>query len=154
MTPFLHCLKDRLEKSVNQTLCVSISVQVEKRTMLENLELILLTIDETVRCLVLYFVSLLINMRTQIDSGYIMELDATAVVGRVLMKGADRPEVSFTCRFHLRRATISFICFLFIFLSFLHFFQQPQTIGDLSISQALGLARDQFFRTLTTGSSK
>jgi hypothetical protein len=34
-----------------------------------------------------------INISPQIDSGYIMELDATAVVGRVLMKGADRPEV-------------------------------------------------------------
>lgn len=76
--------------------------QVDKRTMLDNLELILLTIDET------------------IDSGYIMELDATAVVGRVLMKGADTP--------------------------------QPQTIGDLSISQALGMAGNSFFKSMLSGS--
>ena len=31
--------------------------------------------------------------------------------------------------------------------------QQAQTIGDLSISQALGLARDQFLKTLSASSS-
>ena len=53
----------------------------------------------------------------QIDHGQIMELDAAAVVSRVLMKASDA----------------------------------AQTIGDLSISQALGLARDQFIKTLSTG---
>lgn len=48
-----------------------------------------------------------------------MELDATAVVGRVLMKGSDTP--------------------------------QPQTIGDLSISQALGMASNSFFKSLVSG---
>lgn len=32
----------------------------------------------------------------QIDSGYIMELDSAAVVGRVLMKGSDTPQVWYT----------------------------------------------------------
>lgn len=45
--------------------------QVDKKTMLDNLELVLLTIDEAV------------------DHGYLMEMDATAIVGRVLMRGAE-----------------------------------------------------------------
>jgi hypothetical protein len=31
--------------------------------------------------------------------------------------------------------------------------QQAQTIGDLSIAQALALARDQFMKTISTGTS-
>eukprot|EP00428_Durinskia_dybowskii_P065205 CAMPEP_0170373898 /NCGR_PEP_ID=MMETSP0117_2-20130122/10312_1 /TAXON_ID=400756 /ORGANISM="Durinskia baltica, Strain CSIRO CS-38" /LENGTH=191 /DNA_ID=CAMNT_0010628815 /DNA_START=35 /DNA_END=610 /DNA_ORIENTATION=+ len=77
--------------------------QVDKRTMLDNLELILLTIDEV------------------LDSGHIMELDPLAVVSRVLMKAADNA--------------------------------QAQTIGDLSISQALGLARDQFLKSLSASAA-
>mmetsp|Transcript_18270 Transcript_18270/g.30637 ORF Transcript_18270/g.30637 Transcript_18270/m.30637 type:complete len:193 (+) Transcript_18270:100-678(+) len=77
--------------------------QVDKRTMMENLELILLTIDEV------------------IDHGQIMELDALAVVSRVLMKASEA--------------------------------NNSQTIGDLSISQALGLARDQFLKTLSATSA-
>ncbi|CAM9316969.1 unnamed protein product, partial [Ectocarpus fasciculatus] len=45
--------------------------QADKRTMLENLELVLLTIDEV------------------IDHGHIFELDAAAICSRVLMRGAD-----------------------------------------------------------------
>jgi HKD family nuclease len=56
--------------------------------MLDNLELVLLTIDETVRtichrfCLNAYIF--------QIDNGQIMELDSNAIVSRVLMRGAER----------------------------------------------------------------
>ena len=35
-----------------------------------------------------------------------------------------------------------------------YLYGQAQTIGDLSISQALGLAKDQFFKSLISGSSK
>ena len=81
--------------------------------MLDNLELVLLSIDEA------------------LDSGHIMELDSYAIVNRVLMQASET---------------------------------QPtgggggggggsggqggggQTIGELSISQALGLARDQLFK--------
>eukprot|EP01032_Pedospumella_encystans_P030531 gene30531-34462_t len=45
--------------------------QVDKRTMFDNLELILLTIDEV------------------LDHGHIMETDPLAVVTRVLMKSSD-----------------------------------------------------------------
>mmetsp|Transcript_12705 Transcript_12705/g.12347 ORF Transcript_12705/g.12347 Transcript_12705/m.12347 type:complete len:192 (-) Transcript_12705:372-947(-) len=79
--------------------------QVDKKTMLDNLELVLLTIDEA------------------IDHGHIMELDSTAVVNRVLMKNTETTS------------------------------QQPgggQAIGDLSITQALGMARDQFMRTIAS----
>mmetsp|Transcript_19740 Transcript_19740/g.19853 ORF Transcript_19740/g.19853 Transcript_19740/m.19853 type:complete len:183 (-) Transcript_19740:129-677(-) len=72
--------------------------QIDKRTMLDNLELVLLTIDEA------------------LDHGHIMELDASAVSSRVLMKGSDSGG--------------------------------PVAIGDLSISQALGMAKDQFMRSL------
>lgn len=75
-------------------------MQVDKRTMLDNLELILLTIDEA------------------LDHGHIMELDPTAVSSRVLMRASEATP--------------------------------QQAIGDLSISQAIGLARDQFMRTLST----
>mmetsp|Transcript_22656 Transcript_22656/g.31052 ORF Transcript_22656/g.31052 Transcript_22656/m.31052 type:complete len:202 (-) Transcript_22656:103-708(-) len=88
--------------------------QVDKRTMLDNLELILLTIDEA------------------LDHGHIMELDSAAVVSRVLMKSSDA-SASGSSTGHSA---------------------QPQTIGDLSISQALGLAKDQFFKSLISGSSK
>eukprot|EP01041_Mallomonas_annulata_P011396 gene11396-23846_t len=72
--------------------------QVDKRTMLDNLELVLLTIDEA------------------LDHGHIMELESSSVSSRVLMKGSDGgPQVA---------------------------------LGDLSISQALGLAKDQFMRSM------
>lgn len=86
-------------EAIFDTVSILLKGQVDKRTMLDNLELILLTIDEV------------------LDHGQIMELDAAAVVSRVLMKASEA----------------------------------AQTIGDLSISQALGLARDQFIKTLSTG---
>ena len=74
--------------------------QVDKRTMLDNLELVLLTIDES------------------LDHGQIMEIDAMAVVSRVLMKASD--------------ASVS-----------------SGPMNDISISQALGMAREQFMKSLT-----
>mmetsp|Transcript_9156 Transcript_9156/g.9905 ORF Transcript_9156/g.9905 Transcript_9156/m.9905 type:complete len:192 (+) Transcript_9156:108-683(+) len=80
--------------------------QVEKRTMLDNLELVLLTIDET------------------IDHGQIMELDSSSVVGRVLMRGSEQSSS------HSQPS------------------QSQSSGGDLTLSQAFGLARDSFFKTL------
>eukprot|EP00286_Rhodomonas_abbreviata_P000746 CAMPEP_0181288402 /NCGR_PEP_ID=MMETSP1101-20121128/312_1 /TAXON_ID=46948 /ORGANISM="Rhodomonas abbreviata, Strain Caron Lab Isolate" /LENGTH=190 /DNA_ID=CAMNT_0023392519 /DNA_START=36 /DNA_END=608 /DNA_ORIENTATION=+ len=88
---------------VFDTISTLLKGQVDKRTMLENLELILLTIDEV------------------LDHGHIMELDAVAVVSRVLMKASDA--------------------------------NNSQTIGDLSVSQALGLARDQFLKSLSASAN-
>ena len=88
--------------------------QVDKKTMLENLELILLTMDEA------------------IDHGHIMELESQAIVGRVLMKGSDPNQVNASSSSSSST-------------------QQVTSVGDLSLSQALGLARDQFFKTLAGG---
>ena len=74
--------------------------QVDKRTMLDNLELVLLTIDEV------------------LDHGQIMELDSGAVVSRVLMKHSDS--------------------------------LPQQAIGDLTISQAISLARVQLVKSLAS----
>lgn len=91
---------------IYDTVSTLLRQQVDKRTMLDNLELILLTIDEA------------------IDSGLIMELDSSAVVSRVLMKSGDAQA----------SATPA---------------QQP-ALGDLTISQALGMARDQLFKSLAS----
>eukprot|EP01036_Dinobryon_divergens_P028654 gene28654-37636_t len=99
---------------IYDTVSTLLKGQVDKRTMLDNLELILLTIDEA------------------LDHGHIMELDSTAVVSRVLMKSSDAAASGATTTHG----------------------GQAQTIGDLSISQALGLAKDQFFKSLISGSSK
>lgn len=89
--------------------------QMDKRTMLDNLELILLTIDET------------------LDHGHIMELDGDSVVSRVLMKaGGDAGMPSGGSASGQ---------------------QQPQTIGELSISQALGIAKNSLFASLTSSNT-
>eukprot|EP01031_Cornospumella_fuschlensis_P032710 gene32710-39545_t len=54
---------------VFDTLSTLLKGQLEKRVFLDNLELVLLTIDEA------------------LDDGRVMELDSAAVVNRVLMKG-------------------------------------------------------------------
>mmetsp|Transcript_16072 Transcript_16072/g.14528 ORF Transcript_16072/g.14528 Transcript_16072/m.14528 type:complete len:187 (+) Transcript_16072:40-600(+) len=74
---------------------------VDKKSMLDSMELVLLIIDET------------------IDHGYIFEIDSSAVVGRVTMRTSES-------------------------------IPQSTSIGDLTISQALGLAREQFMRSLTS----
>ena len=84
-----------------ETVSTLLRGQVDKKTMLDNLELILLTIDES------------------LDHGRIMEIDTMAVVSRVLMKAS---EVS----------------------------ASSTPIADISISQALGMAKDQFMKSLTT----
>ena len=60
---------------IYETVYTVLHGQVDKRTMLDNLELVLLTIDET------------------IDNGHIMEIDTNAVVSRVLMKSAEATPV-------------------------------------------------------------
>lgn len=97
---------------------------VDKRTMLDNLELILLAIDET------------------LDHGHIMELDSASIVGRVLMRGngtgsgggLDGGSSHSSASSNANASSHS------------------TPVGDLSIAQALGLARDQFFKTLAGGS--
>jgi hypothetical protein len=74
--------------------------QMDHRTILDNLELVLLTIDEV------------------IDHGNIMELDSAAVQSRVVMRSSDAQQAGPG--------------------------GNTQPIGDLSISQALNLAKDQF----------
>ena len=86
--------------AIFETVSTLLRGQVDKRTMLDNLELVLLTIDES------------------LDHAQIMEIDAMAVVSRVLMKASD--------------ASVS---------------SGPMT--DISISQALGMAREQFMKSLT-----
>eukprot|EP01039_Chlorochromonas_danica_P010958 gene10959-12184_t len=82
--------------------------QVDKRTMLDNLELILLTIDET------------------LDEGNLMELDASAIVSRVLMRGPDS-------NYSMSSPNAS---------------AQPATsMGDITLSQALGMAKDSIFKS-------
>jgi hypothetical protein len=77
---------------------------VDKKTMLENLELVLLTIDEV------------------IDHGHVMEMDATSISSRVLMRSSDAANQA--------------------------------AIGDLSISQALGMARDQLMKSFSNSRSE
>merc|ERR1711871_1325528 len=82
-----------------ETVSTLLRGQVDKRTMLDNLELVLLTIDET------------------LDHGQIMEIDAHAVVSLVLMKASEASSAS-------------------------------PAMADLSISQALGMAKEQFMKSL------
>lgn len=90
--------------------------------MLDNLELVLLTIDEVVRLLIKVPSSSSLDLNTilfilKVDNGHIMELDPNAIASRVLMKTPESLPTS-------------------------------GSVGDLSISQALGLARDQIFASL------
>ena len=84
--------------AVYETLYSLLQGQMDERTLVDNLELVLLTIDEV------------------IDHGQIMELDPTSVQARVLMMGGDIT----------RNGT------------------GEQAIGDLSVSQALNIAKEQF----------
>ncbi|CAE7413767.1 unnamed protein product [Symbiodinium microadriaticum] len=95
--------------AVFDTILTLLRGQFDKRVMLDNLELILLTIDEV------------------LDHGQIMELEATSVASRVLMKGS--ADVGGAMN---NQATAA-------------------AVGDMTISQALGLARNQFIKSLTSG---
>jgi hypothetical protein len=75
--------------------------QVDKKTMLDNLELVLLTIDEAVRVVLALVQSpschpspTCLSCPSQIDHGHIMELDSASVVSRVLMKASETASVS------------------------------------------------------------
>mmetsp|Transcript_1552 Transcript_1552/g.2491 ORF Transcript_1552/g.2491 Transcript_1552/m.2491 type:complete len:191 (+) Transcript_1552:58-630(+) len=96
--------------AIHDTVLALLRGQLDKRTMLDNLELVLLTIDEV------------------IDNGQIMELDASAVASRVLMKGSAESSMG--------GGSMS---------------NPGNTGGDMTISQALGLARNQFIKSLTSG---
>jgi hypothetical protein len=61
----------------------------------------------------------------QLDSGHIMELDSHAIVNRVLMQASETQPLGSGGG---------------------QGGQGGQTIGELSITQALGLARDQLFK--------
>ena len=62
--------------------------------MLDNLELVLLTIDETVGLNFSFSFLDFYWYFSQIDHGQIMELDSNAVVSRVLMRGVERDHPS------------------------------------------------------------
>mmetsp|Transcript_2971 Transcript_2971/g.4503 ORF Transcript_2971/g.4503 Transcript_2971/m.4503 type:complete len:190 (+) Transcript_2971:97-666(+) len=95
--------------AIHDTVLALLRGQLDKRTMLDNLELVLLTIDEV------------------IDNGQIMELDACAVATRVLMKGSAELNVGGGGS------------------------TNAGNTGDMTIAQALGLARNQFIKSLTSG---
>ncbi|CAM9524846.1 unnamed protein product [Chrysoparadoxa australica] len=58
-------------EALYESLSVLLRGQVDRRTMLENLALVLLTVDELV------------------DAGKILEIDPSAIANRVLMRGAE-----------------------------------------------------------------
>ena len=84
--------------TIYETSAALLRGQVETSTIIDNLELILLTIDEA------------------LDNGHIMELDAASVMSRVLMRSSDANNAQ---------------------------------LGDLSISQALGMASAQFMKSIS-----
>ena len=89
-------------EAIYNALSEILSNQMDQRTLVDNLELTLLTVDEV------------------IDHGQIMELDSNAVASRVLMRSSEGGS--------------------------------QQAIGDLSISQAINLAKDSFIKTLANSS--
>ena len=101
---------------------------IDKRTLYDNLELVLLTLDEVV------------------DQGHIVEMDAAAVTSRVLMRGSSQDsggagaggaEVTSSMRGGGGGSNSSS--------------QVP--VADMTISQALGLARDQFMKSLISSTT-
>eukprot|EP00904_Undaria_pinnatifida_P005218 jgi/Undpi1/1826/HiC_scaffold_12.g05213.m1 len=64
--------------ALHETLLILLRGQIDRRTLLDNLALVLLTIDELV------------------DAGKILEIDPSAIANRVLMRGADarQPQAS------------------------------------------------------------
>lgn len=57
--------------ALHETLCILLRTQLDRRTLLENLAMVLLAVDELV------------------DAGKILEIDPSAIANRVLMRGAD-----------------------------------------------------------------
>ena len=88
---------------------------IDKRTIYDNLELMLLTLDEV------------------IDQGHIVELDSNAVTSRVLMKGSSNESISPGTGGGNNTTSGS---------------GTSVPVADMTISQALGLARDQFMKSL------
>ena len=71
-----------------------------------------------------------------IDNGNIMEIDSSAVVSRVQMRSNEAQNPGSMAAASSSSGNTS----------------QPASLGDLTISQAFGLAKDQFFRSLTRSS--
>jgi coatomer subunit zeta len=92
--------------------------QIDKGTIFDNLELVLLTLDEV------------------IDQGHIVETDPNAVISRVLMRGnsSNNADSGMSESGGSRGG-------------------QETAVGDMTISQALGLARDQFMKSLISGTT-
>ena len=107
-------------EAVYETLSMLLKGQMDKRTLFDNLELVLLTLDEV------------------IDQGHIVELDPNSVTQRVLMRGNNSGGDSAMSGGGVAGQA-----------------QAGQTpVADMTITQALGLARDQFMKSLissTTG---
>jgi coatomer subunit zeta len=93
--------------AVFDTLSLLFHGQMDHRTILDNLELVLLTIDEV------------------LDHGHIMEMDPIAVQNRVIMRSSAPAGNGSNAGAEYQAGG-------------------GQPIGDLSISQALNLAKDQF----------
>lgn len=103
--------------AIFETLSQLFHGQLDHRTILDNLELVLLTIDEVV------------------DHGHIMELDTFAVQNRVVMRSSDVPGMGGGSGGGGGGGGGG----------------REQPIGDLSISQALNLAKGQFQGFLASG---
>lgn len=92
--------------------------QIDKGTIFDNLELVLLTLDEV------------------IDQGHIVETDPNDVISRVLMRGNNTANnVDAGGNPNGARSPAD------------------AAVGDMTISQALGLARDQFMKSLISGTT-
>ena len=105
MASVMDCIYD--------TLNALLKGNVDKRTIFDNLELILLTLDETV------------------DQGHIVELDPNAITARVLMKSNSSDNSSAGGAGSGNNVAVA----------------------DMTISQALGLARDQFLKSLISSTT-
>ncbi len=98
------------------------------------------------------------------DHGHIMELDSTSIVNRVLMKGNEHGSSGGSSSsasssqvraiFSRRPAFLSLTCVSCPVLSCLVLSclaLQPQSMGDITLAQALGLASNSFFKSFTGG---
>ena len=109
--------------SIYDTLNSLLKGNVDKRTIFDNLELVLLTLDES------------------IDQGHIVELDPNAITGRVLMRSNNNDGLGGNSNTGgvgsgSGGGNVNNVA-----------------VADMTISQALGLARDQFLKSLISSTT-
>lgn len=106
--------------AIYETLSGLLRGNIDKRTIYDNLELMLLTLDEV------------------IDQGHIVELDSNSVTSRVLMKGSSNDSSNSGGVSASNSGNGN---------------STPVPVADMTISQALGLARDQFMKSLISSTN-